>query len=363
MAETETKPIILVASATANTGSHAVRALAASGKCIVRAFARKADDPRLESFRDLNNVEIVEGDLEVKDTVVKALEGVKRVILVSSPFVDNLFWIEASFIEWATDAGVEGVIRISTASPLCKYAGTKCTYGRHHCAIEAFCRGENAYRKSFPVVHLNPSWFTTNISLFFGQMIQGNVLIWPAPADCIPFAAVSPADVGSACATCALCDKSDFDKMLLMKNLEVHGPELVTWGDMLAELGKALGRQIDLILKTDEEWAQMLAQGGMKYKYAKSLADTIQVCSGVNPEHWPTKSSAILYSLGWEPKGTIYQWANDSLTKSLCTAKKEASEDVEEAGEAKTETAAPETTTTQTNKSAEEGGSTEEIFE
>ena len=50
---------ILVAPATANTGAHVVKQLAAAGNVAIKAMFRKADDPRAAELAGLPGVTIV----------------------------------------------------------------------------------------------------------------------------------------------------------------------------------------------------------------------------------------------------------------------------------------------------------------
>jgi uncharacterized protein YbjT (DUF2867 family) len=141
---------ILVASATATTGSQAVAALSRAG-AQVRALVRKLDDPRATALAALPNVELVAGDFDNAASISAALAGVQRALLVSGAFAHEQFERETLFIEAAEAAGLEVVVRIGTASPLVK-PGTKGAYGRCHHGIDAFIAAMN-----YKVVTLNPN--------------------------------------------------------------------------------------------------------------------------------------------------------------------------------------------------------------
>ena len=144
-------PLILVASATATTGSQAVAALSRAG-ARVRAFVRKLDDPRAKALAALPGVELVAGDFDDAKSVAAALAGVQRALLVSGAFAYEQFERETLFIEAAAAAGLEVTVRIGTASALVK-PGTKGAYGRAHHGIDAFIAS-----MGYKVVTLNPNW-------------------------------------------------------------------------------------------------------------------------------------------------------------------------------------------------------------
>ena len=143
--------LVLVASATATCAASAVEALSAGG-IAVRAFVRKLDDARAAPLAALPGVQLVAGDLGNASDVAAALAGVARAMLVTGAFSYEQFETESLFIEAAVAAGVEVVVRVSTASCLIK-PGTKGAYGRAHHGLEAFAKAGG-----YPVVSLNPSW-------------------------------------------------------------------------------------------------------------------------------------------------------------------------------------------------------------
>ena len=142
-------PIILIASATATTAASAVEALSAAG-IAVRAFVRKADDPRALHLARQPGVELFAGDLGNPEHVAAALSGVSRAMLVSGAFSHDQFETETLFIEAAARAGLEITVRVSTASGLI-LPGTKGAYGRAHHGIQSFVAAGG-----YMVVDLNP---------------------------------------------------------------------------------------------------------------------------------------------------------------------------------------------------------------
>ena len=141
--------LILVASATANTGTKTLLSLVERGHTNIRAMVKKLDDPRLECMK-LPGVNFVQGDFDDMSTINAALSGVSRALLVTGAFDHLQFERETNFIQAARKAGCEAIVRISTASGLIK-PGTKGAYGRAHHGIENF-----STVGKFPVVHLNP---------------------------------------------------------------------------------------------------------------------------------------------------------------------------------------------------------------
>jgi len=72
------RPLILVASGTANTGSSVVRALSNSNLVEIRAMTRDPESGKAKSLAALPNVTVVKGDFDDFDSVKAALAGVNR---------------------------------------------------------------------------------------------------------------------------------------------------------------------------------------------------------------------------------------------------------------------------------------------
>lgn len=97
--------MILITTA-GKVGSAAAQALA-ERDVPVRALAR---DPNKAARLAQAGVEIVQGDLEVRESVDRAMEGVSAVIIVSPPVVAQ----ELTAIQSAKAAGVEHVVKITS---------------------------------------------------------------------------------------------------------------------------------------------------------------------------------------------------------------------------------------------------------
>jgi len=103
---------ILVTGASGLNGSLLVARLAATGH-PVRALVRRSDGGKLASTA---NVEVVEGDMLRPDTLVPALRGVDRAMLISSSAPDMLE-VQSSFVEAAKRAGVKHLVKLSGIMP------------------------------------------------------------------------------------------------------------------------------------------------------------------------------------------------------------------------------------------------------
>jgi len=311
---------ILVASATANTGMHAIRALSDEGHTVIGLCKKGEEDERLKEIKEMKGVTIKVGNFDDPDTYREHLVGIDRAILVSAPFTYELFEREVAFIKECDKAKIQGVIRISTASALTQ-AGTECTYGRAHHGIEAFTAGKNAYSKKYKVVNLNPSWFFSNLNIFFAwDAKQNKSFSWPCEGTGpSKFAAIDAQDVGRCAAAVATCSDAHLERCIDQHKLEVHGTKTISFSTMTDLLSQNLGYTVTFNAMDPEEWAKKMAGiFQMKQLYTNSLAQTILIMDGTIEVKPPpcTVNSPILKEIGWEPKISVEDWAQSEIVLS-----------------------------------------------
>jgi uncharacterized protein YbjT (DUF2867 family) len=129
-----------------------------SGSAVVREFARKADPVRAlvrsrakaQALETLPTVEVVEGDMLRAETLADALDGVERVLLISSAD-QQMLETQCAFIDAAKKAGVRHIVKFSglnsaLASPF--------LFTRMHAEIERYLE-----RSGLAWTHLRPSQF------------------------------------------------------------------------------------------------------------------------------------------------------------------------------------------------------------
>jgi len=315
---------ILVASATANTGMHAIRALSNEGHTVIGLCKKGEEDERLKEIKDMKGVRIKVGDFDDPSTYKEYLTGIDRAILVSAPFAYEMFEREVTFIKECDKAGIQGVIRISTASVLIQ-AGTEGAYGRAHHGVEAFTKGENPYNKSYKVVHLNPSWFFSNLNIFFGWDAKANkTFSWPCEGNGPgKFAAVDAEDVGKCAAAVATCSDAHLERCLKQCKLEVHGTKEISFITMTECLSQNLGYKVTFKAMKPDDWAKHMAEVfHMKQVYMNSLAETILIMDGTIKMNPPPSNvnSPILKEIGWEPKISVEDWAKSEAALSAIRA-------------------------------------------
>lgn len=305
------RPLILVASGTANTGSSVVKVLSALNTVDVRAMTRDPTSDKAQRLSALPNVSVVKGDFDDFDSVKTALDGVSRALLVSDAFSHNQFEREANFMKTA-DQSVEAIVRISTASILIR-PGTTGAYGRAHHGLEANARDNN-----YKVIHMNPNWFLTNMLMQADEIKTSGTITYPVAGNGEKVGMIAPDDVGSACAHLLTLPLADLQPVLAAKNVELHGPELVNFQDCVDAISKSVGYEIKINPVDPAAWAGGLMSMGIPRVFANSFLETVQVVADPSialPHTAPQVTSDVLLESGWKGGITLEEWANSPLVK------------------------------------------------
>jgi len=305
--------VVLVAAASANTGSSAVKELSAKGGIEVRAMFRKADDPRAAALANLPGVKIVEGDFSNVKELGPILEGVDRVFLVMGAFSHDQFTFETQFMDAAVAAGVEGIVRIGTATGL-THPGASCAYGRAHHGIENYIRF-----KQLPVVTIRSNWFFSNMLFAAGEIKATGKITYPVDASKGGSTILDARDVASAATLVLLLPSSTFKLFVAAEAVEVQGDEVVSFEDVGKAVSKAVGYPIEYQQVSIEDWVDTMVGYGMPRIWAQSFGDTIRFVAGQLPADvpvmpQPTKTSPLLLAQGFQLKYNLEKWANDPET-------------------------------------------------
>src|SRR3954447_3760178 len=205
--------MILVTGATGLTGSAAIRVCAERGT-TVRALVR--DPAKVAALAVPATVELAVGDMLQPATLEGALDGVERVLLISSPD-PHLVETQCTFIDAAKRAGVRHIVKLS---------GMGCTsrstfrFARMHAEVEQYLEGSGV-----AWTHLRPS-------TFMQTHLQGLIpTILSEGTVCLPMAdaRLAPVDVEDiARVAVALLESSGHEG----KSYEMTGPEALTTADI-----------------------------------------------------------------------------------------------------------------------------------
>lgn len=243
---------VLVTGATGRQGGSVVDALLADG-VAVRAFTRDATSERARAL-SARGVEVVEGDLDRRTHLRRAMDGVDGVFLVTDYFGAGRageIHQGRNGVRAAVEAGVDHLVYSSVASadraPGLEHFRTKR-------AVESYLR------KMFPsATVLRPAYFMTNFESQRSAVADGRLALPLGRSTRL--ALVDPRDIGRVAAR-VFAEPGRFAG----DTIELAGDEL-TLAEMAAAFSDVLGRPViaervrndDARLRMGEEMADMFA--------------------------------------------------------------------------------------------------------
>jgi uncharacterized protein YbjT (DUF2867 family) len=221
--------MIVVTGATGNVGSEVVAALAQRG-LPARAVVRDRD---AAAARMPSGVEVVQGDLELPESLTPGLRDADSVFLLGG-------WSDMpGLLRRVADAGVGHVVLLTS----------RCVIGGQptNAITRMWLDSEAAVHDSgVPWTFLHPSGYQSNALRWLPQLSEGDVV--RAPWGEVPVAAIDPTDIAAVAAT-VLADPAAHAG----RAHELSGPEPLTPGAQVATLADVLGRRLRYEPVTDED--------------------------------------------------------------------------------------------------------------
>jgi uncharacterized protein YbjT (DUF2867 family) len=220
---------ILVSGAAGNSGTLIVQALA-DQQLQVRALVRNAASARAQQLAKMPGVNVYTGDMANKETLKAPLEGVERVMMISSAD-DRMVETQCTFIDACKQAGVQHVIKFSGEESQQGYDPQRFRFTREHEQIEDYL--ENS---GLQWTHLRPSQFMQGYLRDAAAMRQTGEL--RLPLENIRMSPVDLRDVAKIGAA-LLAEGGHYGK-----SLRVTGPEALSMADIAGIVGNVTGRKI-----------------------------------------------------------------------------------------------------------------------
>jgi uncharacterized protein YbjT (DUF2867 family) len=218
--------MLLVTGATGNVGGEVVAALAGREEGV-RALVRDAAGAVLPA-----GVDVVQGDLELPESLTPALDGARAVFLLGG-------WGDMpGLLRRFGRAGVEHVVLLTS----------RCVVGgkADNAITRMWLDSEAAVRDSgLAWTILRPSGFHANALRWRAQLRQGDIVRAPWPD--IAVAAIDPADIAAVAAVVLTGPGHEGAAYTL------SGPEPLTPGDQVATLAAVLGRPLRYEPLSDEQ--------------------------------------------------------------------------------------------------------------
>jgi uncharacterized protein YbjT (DUF2867 family) len=258
------KGMLLVTGASGLNGSAIIREFVRHG-AAVRAMVRNREKGAQFSGA---MVDVVAGDMSRLETLGRALEGVHRVLMISSASPD-MVEVQCRFIDACKAAGIGHIIKFSGAESNIGYDPNRFRFARMHLDIERYLE------TSGPAwTHLRPSQFMQVYLRDAPAIVTQRVLRLPMAE-----VAMSPIDVDDIAkiAFAIMCSEGHEGKAYAMT-----GPESLTMHEIAEHIANATGKPLRYVAISPEERRQNLMASGMP----RYLADALVMKQGSPRKTW-----------------------------------------------------------------------------
>jgi len=293
---------VVVAGASGNVGSAAVHKLSQMG-VEVKALTRSSADEKCAPLKALEHVQLVECDISDQSSLTGLFEGVKAAFLTCGNFQGQVA-AEKAFIDAAVAAGCPYLVKLGTVRCYTSM-DSACEYARFHAEIEAHLE-KVAGAMKYTV--LCPNWYFSNhLGDIFGTLPMG-IIAYPLSGEA-KASSIDPRDVGELAAQMMIAsDPSAYHGL----KLDVGGPEAVSMTQVAALYTAALGRPVQLVKPSVDEWIAAAIAAGFPDWLAKAISH--------NFERWEAgdlafSTSAEVLALA-PPKRTMEDWVKEWAPRS-----------------------------------------------
>jgi uncharacterized protein YbjT (DUF2867 family) len=248
--------MILLTGATGLNGRSIVRELVGQ-KTPMRALVRSMEKASKAGLDKLPDVNLIEGNMLLPETLGAALDGVDRVLMISSAGPE-MVETQCSFIDSCKRAGVRHVVKFSGAESGIGFDATRFRFTRMHEEIERYLGASGL------------AWTNLRPSQFMQVYLREAPTVISDGAIYLPFENIrlSPVDVEDiAKIAYRLLRDGGHDG----ENLEMTGPEALTMHDIAARISQAIGRTVRYIDISPEERRRRLLASGVATDFADAL--------------------------------------------------------------------------------------------
>jgi uncharacterized protein YbjT (DUF2867 family) len=243
---------ILVTGASGLAGSAVIREFVRS-RYPVRALVRNRADAR--AFEAFPTVEVVEGDMLRPETLLEALSGVDRVLLISSSD-QQMVETQATVIDAAKNSRVRHIVKFSGLSAA--DVDSPFIFGSMHAEIESYLE-----RSGLSWTHLRPSQFMTEYLREVPTILAHSALYLP-----LKDAKLTPVDVAdiAKAAYLLLTTPGHEGKIYAMS-----GPEALNMDEIAEQISQAVGKTVRYVSISREERRQALLAAGVPSFFVDAL--------------------------------------------------------------------------------------------
>lgn len=247
--------MILVTGATGNIGSVLIQKLAAAGvpaKALIRS-------PKKAKQITAPSIEVTVGDMSQSTQLESVLDGVSKLFLLS-PLDPTMSQLQQQVIRLAKQAGVTHVVKLSVEGA---DAQSSLSVRRWHGEVEQFLEASG-----LAWTYLRPGYFMQNLLMSAPTIRAQNSFF--APRDEIT-AAIDARDI--AAVAFEVLTTSGHEN----KAYPLTGAEVLSYSEMLMQLGQVIGRNIELVQLAQSAYRQGLMDAGMPSWLVDSLVEMVNV--------------------------------------------------------------------------------------
>ena len=255
-------PTILVVGATGNTGVGVIETLSKTikssqklGEYRIIGLTRDKSGSKAKELSELSHVEMMEKNWTMIDKEWLESHKVERLFIASHNGISH-FTDESLFLNYALEAGVKYVVRISTTKGNIA-PNTKVWYARQHWAIETML--EQPEFKAMGWTSLQPNVFTSVFTpILTGWLEAFKKTGKQQPLKLIvakdaPVAIIDSVEVGIAAAHLLGLDDTTPHHS---KKYVVAGPTNITGKDMVDLVEKHAGTKVEDVAFEDKSWVE-----------------------------------------------------------------------------------------------------------
>jgi len=240
--------MILVTGATGNVGREVVRELSGRGERFRAAYTTKEKAAEAKTA----NAEPVVLDFSKPETFGAALAGVDRLFLLSANPPS-----ESAVVHAAKAAGVRQVVKLSVFDA----PAEGFVFGKMHRAVE-----KEIEASGMGFTFLRPNGFMQNMANQQAGAIQATgAFHFPAAETRISH--VDTRDIARVAATVLTSGGHEG------KAYELTGPEGLTYGQIAAEIGRAIGKPVAYVAVSDDDFRKAMAGMGAPGPFVDALSD------------------------------------------------------------------------------------------
>ena len=248
--------MILVTGATGQLGNLVINSLLAKGVAADQIVAAVRSPEKATALQE-RGVVVREADYTDPASLKAAMNGIKRVVLVSSSEVGQRAAQHQNVIDAAQATGVEllaytSILHADT-SPL--------ALAEEHVATEAALKASNV-----PHVVLRNGWYSENYTMSAGMAVEHGAVLGSAGEG--KYSTAARADYADAAAT-VITSEDQAGKVY-----ELAGDEAFTLAQYAAYIAKISGKEVVYQDLPEAEYAKVLVEVGLPEGFAAVLADS-----------------------------------------------------------------------------------------